>query len=590
MLRADRWPPALKKLTRIPDWVFLVGFCVIFSLQVLLSVAQTSATFDEPSNLVSGYFELTEGNYWLKPEVLPLVKVVAALPLLFLHVRTPPIDGDDHWKFYDRVLYGFNDADTLLMVARATVLTLSLLLGCLVFLWTKRVFGRGAALFALFLYGFEPNLIAHSALVTTDLGVACFVFLTVYSLFRLIQLASVSRLLVMALALSLAVVTKLSAVPLVLIMGLLGLIASLSTVAIPVRVVGRPAYTLTGRGRKLIGLALILLVSGLVAYSVIWAMYRFDYNAAPSLGRPPEWRGLVAEGTLSAHALSWLRRTQALPEPYVYNFFHHVHLSRLFPGFLLGEIRQGGWWYYFVVTLLVKTPVPLLVLMSLALAVQGTRWRKATLVSAFLVVPAVVYFVFISASGFNMGHRHLLAILPFLIALTGVLIPWAAERGVWVKGGLAVLAIWYLASSLSISPHYLAYFNEFARGPGNAGRYLADSNLDWGQDLKGLKRYMEQQGIERVWLSYFGMANPDYYGIRYDLLPGSTFPSRQRVRPDLLGLERLPRLPGTVAISVTQLQGVYLPFLGVKPGYFEAYRDVRPITKIGHSIFVYRFE
>ena len=92
----------------------------------------------------------------------------------------------------------------------------------------------------------------------------------------------------------------------------------------------------------------------------------------------------------------------------------------------------------------------------------------------------------------------------------------------------------------------------------------------------------------RSWLSYFGTANPDYYGIRYDPLPGSALLRGRQVRPDLLALERMPRLSGTVAISVTNLQGVYLPFLGVKRGYFEAYRDVRPTAKIGYSIYVYR--
>ena len=146
----------------------------------------------------------------------------------------------------------------------------------------------------------------------------------------------------MALALSLAVVTKLSMVSLVFILGLLGLIASLSTVAIPARVLGRPVDTVDSRGRKLLGLARILLASGLVAYGAIWTVYRFDYNAAASIGRPLEWSGLAAEGTLVAHALGRLRRTHALPEPYIYNFFYHVHVSRLFPGFLLGEVRQGG--------------------------------------------------------------------------------------------------------------------------------------------------------------------------------------------------------------------------------------------------------
>ena len=585
-------PSAATTLARIPDWVWLVGFCVVFSAQVLWSVGQGSATFDEPSDLVSGYVELTEANYWLKPETLPLVKLVGALPLLLLPVRRPATDWRDTWNFYDQFLYGANDADTLLMVARAAVLPLSLLLGGLVFLWTRRLFGRGAALFALFLYAFEPNIVAHSSLVTTDLGIACFFFLTVYGLFRLTERASASRLLVVVFAFALALVTKLSMAMLIPIMVLLGLITSLSRVEIPLRIGGPRGRTLSGRGRKLIALGLLLVVASLVAYGVIWATYQFGYRGAESVGprRPPEWAGLAPAGTPLGRALGWLRQTKALPEPYIYNFFYHLRTSGLFPAFLCGEIRQGGWWYFFVVTLLVKTPLALLVLLGLALAVHGKQWRKATLATAFLLVSAGAYFVFISASGFNIGHRHVLAVLPFLMVLAGALIPWASQQHAWVKGGLVALSLWYLGSSLSVFPHYLAYFNELAGGPSNGYRYLVDSNLDWGQDLKGLKRYMDQHGIERVWLSYFGMASPDYYGMVYDPLPGSTIVGRQHVRPDLLGLEQLPRLPGTVAISATNLQGVYLPLLGVNREYFAGYRNARPVARIGYSIFVYRFD
>jgi 4-amino-4-deoxy-L-arabinose transferase-like glycosyltransferase len=575
----------------IPDWTVLAGFCLVFSLLALSSVAQKSATFDEPSNIGSGYLEMTEGNYWLKPETLPLVKVVAALPLLALPIRMPPLEWADRWRFYDRFLYASNGGDTLLMAARAAVLPLALLLGCLVFVWTKRLFGRGAALFALFLYGFEPNILAHSALVTTDLAVACFLFLTAYSLFRLTESASVPRLVATAFAFALAVTTKLSVAPLALSIVVLGLVVSAGSRTIPVRI-GGLARPLAGRGEKLVGLGVVLLVTGLVTWGVIWATYRFSYSPAEAVGlhQPLDWTRIAPDGTLRSGVATFLRRAGALPEPYLYNLFFHLSIARSFPGFLAGEVRQGGWWYYFAVSLLVKTPIPLLILMALALAVRARGWPKTLVSDAFLVVPAVIYFVFLSASGFNMGHRHVLAVLPFFMVLAGALIPWAARQRAWAGTGVLALSIWYLTSSLSIFPHYLAYFNELVGGPDGGYKYLVDSNLDWGQDLKGLKRYMERHGIERVWLSYFGMANPGYYGIRHDLLPGSTNADPQPVRSDLLALPRLPRLSGTVAISATNLQELYLPFLGVRRGYFEAYRHLAPVAKIGYSIFVYRLE
>src|SRR6266545_1739563 len=252
---------------------------MVVSLQTLSSVARKSATFDEPSDLVSGYLELTRGQYWLKPETLPLVKLVAAAPLLLLHVRTPPLD-DDRFKLYDRTLYEFNDGHTLLMVARAAVLPFSLGLGCLF-------------------------------------------FLTVYALFRLVEEISISRTALVAAAFALAVVTKLSMLVLVPLIGLLGLIVSVSPLAIPLTFRGGRAGTLTGRGQKLAAFALVLLVASVAAYVVIWATYRFADNAAPAFPRQLDCPALRAPATVASAAFDWLRRGRVFPEPYLYNFFEH---------------------------------------------------------------------------------------------------------------------------------------------------------------------------------------------------------------------------------------------------------------------------
>jgi hypothetical protein len=95
----------------------------------------------------------------------------------------------------------------------------------------------------------------------------------------------------------------------------------------------------------------------------------------------------------------------------------------------------------------------------------------------------------------NIGHRHILPIYPVLIVMISSLVPWAVRQRIFVKGGLAVMAGWLFVSSVGTFPHYLAYFNELVGGPENGYKYLVDSNLDWGQDLKGLKRYLERHGI-----------------------------------------------------------------------------------------------
>ena len=147
--------------------------------------------------------------------------------------------------------------------------------------------------------------------------------------------------------------------------------------------------------------------------------------------------------------------------------------------------------------------------------------------------------------------------------------------------GLLLPLLWYPVGSLTIWPDYLAYFNELAGGADNGYRYLVDSNLDWGQDLKGLKRFMDDRGIDRIYLSYFGTDSPARYGIQYDWLP-----SYELENPDpsktAIDLKRQRYL----AISVTNLQGVYM-----EPNTMYRWLDrYTPVAKIGYSIFVYYLE
>lgn len=142
---------------------------------------------------------------------------------------------------------------------------------------------------------------------------------------------------------------------------------------------------------------------------------------------------------------------------------------------------------------------------------------------------------------------------------------------------ILLFSILYLLSSLRIFPHYLAYFNEFIGGPKNGYRWLVDSNLDWGQDLKALKKYLKQRKVDEVILAYFGSASPEYYGIRYQYLPsigagksrGYTISSQ--VHPEL------------VAISATTLQGPYFS----DHSLYHWLKEYRPVKRIGYSIFIY---
>jgi len=182
--------------------------------------------------------------------------------------------------------------------------------------------------------------------------------------------------------------------------------------------------------------------------------------------------------------------------------------------------------------------------------------------------------------GIQIGHRHLLPIYPFLFVAAGEA---AARLWSWRRplGPLlaALLGAWYAGGTLRNHPHHLAYFNEIAGGPGNGWRVLVDSNLDWGQDLKRLARWMRENGVSRVKLSYFGSAAPSYYGIDAEALPGYTAPHATHVTREIH--------PGdVVAVSATNLQGVYLE--PEDRALLARFRDEEPIGRAGWSIRVYR--
>lgn len=189
-----------------------------------------------------------------------------------------------------------------------------------------------------------------------------------------------------------------------------------------------------------------------------------------------------------------------------------------------------------------------------------------------------VYWAFALTTHLNIGHRHLLPVIPAAMVLAGAAGPSLArvfdrrrELASWrsrpwkglggdaratVARALAgFLLIWHAFESMRIAPHYLAYFNPLDGGPRQAYRHLVDSSLDWGQDLPGLKKWLDREGLQGpnhppVYLSYFGTARPQYYDIDAKLLPGFSDRWVPRVPEPLTG--------GVYCISATMLQGVYL--------------------------------
>ena len=231
--------------------------------------------------------------------------------------------------------------------------------------------------------------------------------------------------------------------------------------------------------------------------------------------------------------------------------------------YLLGRHSQKGWWYYFPVAYAVKTPtaaVLLLVICLTSVALKPSGWLRAPLKWYVLAVPPVIYLLASMTSNINIGIRHLLPIYPFIyVSLAAWLIGGTYSR--WRLVSAALVAALVCAESVSAYPFYLPFFNTAAGGSAQGTRYLIDSNVDWGQDLKHLKSYVAARGEREICLSYFGNIDPAYYGVRYRALTDAA-------KTDSCD----------VAVSVNSL------YTGDQ---FAWLRNRNPDARIGYSIYYY---
>ncbi len=554
-----RWPAALLLL-------------LMFGLS-LTSLRHTSPTMDEQGFLVRGLAYLRNENRYMRVgHPLGLNALNAALLAADDSVRLPTDDASWAETSFHRPAELFlweigNNVEHIMFLARLPTIWLGMLLAAVAGRWARKMSGRGAAgLLALALVALDPNIMAHTRLTTTDLGLTAGAALAGFTLWRFLRRPGWSAVLLAGACFGLMQNTKFTALLFVPLFGVVMLIAVLSR--------WRAGGTFPGR------MLAMLLVYPVAAALMLWAMYGFQI-------------GTMSDALPVLSALSG--RTLPLSQYLEQLLDIGGRVLGTTNSFLLGEVSQSGWWYYFPVAFLLKTPLPALLLLLWAIVrVLRGRWPDAGdradryVDWAVLLIPPTGYFIISLTTDINIGYRHLLPILPFLYVFAGVAIagrPWRASSShpAWNKALLTGLMLWLGAVALWIYPHYLAYFNLIAGGPDNGWRALVDSNLDWGQDLAGLAEWQREAGIGPIYLSYFGEGRPEYYGLDYVGL--DSFPPRL-MNPQADPFYPAQPAPGVYAISATNLQGV----LFEDHNQFGWFRDKEPLTRIGHSIFIYEVE
>lgn len=570
-------------------------------------------TCDEIAHVTAGCSYWLKNDYRLQPENGNLPQRWHALTAAIGGAKLPAMSHggwvkSDIWKlgrsfFYDEG----NGAEWLLARGRAMAALFSVATCLVVFLWSRQLFGTRGGLLSLVLAALCPAMLAHGPLMTSDMCLTLFLLLSTWSVWELLHTITPLRLAGGMLAIAGLFLAKFSAVLILPIAAVLVLVRLFSREAIVVRwdswslradgqagslpYVGQ-AVSLSG---KLGASFAVTVLCGLFAYGAVWAAYGFRYSAFAEGEltdasffklKDVETACAVVPGR-GGKVIGWLASRRVLPEAYLYGAAYVLaHQKRA--AFWNGEYAVAGWRGYFPYCFLVKTPLALFGLLGIAVAalsrrerrpvvaaLQGGRWYQLTP----LIVLLAVYWLAAIQTTLNIGYRHILPVYPVLYIVAGAAAWWLTRAG--HEAGLcfakprhaarvavALLVGVFALESTSAYPNYLAYFNPLVPRE-RAHEHLVDSNLDWGQDLPGLSRWLSEHNDgpenELVYLAYFGNGRPAYYGIEAVELP-----------PPVDIRAELPFAAGLYCISATSLVAVYEDAPGRwNKAYEERYEDRR---------------
>lgn len=590
------------------------GFLAFFLLAAMLAIMffssyNDTATFDEVAHIPAGYAYLTKRDMRLNPEHPPLVKNLAALPLLFLRLNLPTdipewsenIDSRQ-WNMGKIFLYGAgNNPDKILHFSRFPVMLIGVLLGWLIYWFAKKHYGKPTGLFALSLYVLSPTFLAHSRYVTTDTGAALGFFAALIFFARFLQNQTRRNLVLAGLVLGIALLLKFSTVilpPLYIILG--------------------PLFIFTDNYSKraanfknyfeVLGKTFLV---GLVALSLVWLVYLFHVWQYPLELQQKDTLSILTSESGQKTAIILNKMSDVFVLRPLTQYFLGVAsvVQRANNGnaaHFMNTVYSVATPWYFPVLYLTKEHLGfhLLTLAAILFSlkkimkapdkkfVSAARWvREHFLETAFLLF--ILEYVLQSVTGnLNIGIRHIAPILPPIYVLVAwQIVKWLKTtdfknryQGILQYGFAGTMMLWMIFNIARATPYYLSYYNELAGGTLNGYWVATDSNYDWGQDMKRLKWWLEENNVpaqgEKIALHYFGGASAAYY------LGADNY-------EDWWSSKGAPR-PGTYfAISANAREGsMAAPVRGFTQPPEDKYQWLKgktPIARAGSSIFIYKF-
>ena len=534
-----------------------------------------------------------------------------------------------------------NNADQIIQLARIFPMILTLLTAFLVYLLAKKFVGPYWALLPFILFSFSPLFLAHGHYVTTDIAAAFGAILIFLIVIPKMMQPSKKNLLVAGLFLGIAQLTKFSLLlfyPLIIIFILIWKIVQIIKQKKSHLTISPLKEILKTLGNIIIVFIISFGVIYLVylpqninypiekqVYDTEQILYSFAGGPDPQLETCRHWTGSISRQMRCVAEIDIALSKNKITKPFAQYLLGALMVVERSTGgntgYFLGNISNSGWHEYFPIVFLIKEPIPSLILIFLAIFwsfknfIKSTidniknknwwtkliNWLSQNFLLFCILIFVIIYSIFSIRSPLNIGYRHLTVIIPLIYILTAdqikkwwlgvknnvdsqsifsLLINFNQIKKIGIKTILIlILIMWYIIEALIISPHFIAYFNEFVGGAKNGYKYVVDSNLDWGQDLKRLAKFVEENNINKIKLDYFGGGSPTYY--------------LQEKFEHWQSAKGQPETNSWLAVSLTFLQnsqGKPVPGFHINPkDTYNWLKDKNPTARIGYSIFVYHF-
>jgi hypothetical protein len=567
----------------------LLVACLAFHLTASLYCnRETSVTVNEPGRLVAGlaYWRWgTTSVYRVNP---PLVHAIIGLPVCLAGGRLPEIDSipvgpgarPEYVLEQDFLDLNRDRFAELLFLARIPCIIISLAGAIICFKWASELYGDGSGLLAAACWCFCPSFVGHAAVVGTDVACATTAVAAAWMFWRWLNSRRFLDAVVCGIALGVAVCTKFTN---------LGLLAAWCIVGVGVAAYNWRNALCWGRlgrafaGALLIGAVALLVTNGMYAFSGTFLPLReYRFVSERLNGAAPGGVGNRFKETPLGAIPVPLPRDMILGIDTQLRDLESFHQD----SYLCGSWSSEGWRYYYLVASLVKLPVGLLILFAISamLPCSGFQWRRTSLITCFLAVHALVYFIGASTQvGLNHHYRYVLPFLPFVFIYASSL---ASDRaGAAIRRAAIVCVFLIVVACVTCLPNALSFFNVACGGPGRGPSYLLHSNIDWGQDLVQLKRFVDRgnQPGRPIKLAYYGPVDPAMYGINYRF-----------EKTDFEAIRAGIPFPGTYAVSVNLLYGAECWFpsshgraIRNTRDSMQTFRKLQPIGRAGYSIYIY---